>query len=128
MTLNIYYNHETGSAEGSLFWDDGESDFEDESGALKSNILLMNYELRNSEISASCFSPEGHSDSGCYFSLGPENNNDLEKIRIIGIEDFSASLNGDSLTVQDAIDTPNAKDIILNGVKINDEWKIILEF
>ena len=71
MTLNIYYNHETGSAKGSLFWDDGESDFEDESGALKSNILLMNYELRNSEISASCFSPEGHSDSSCYFSLDP---------------------------------------------------------
>ena len=88
----------------------------------------MNYELRNFEISASCFSPEGHSDSSCYFSLDPENNNDLEKIRIIGIDGFSASLNGDSLPVEDSVDAPNAKDIILKGVKINDEWKINLEF
>ena len=121
MALNIYYSD---SASGSLFWDDGESDFEEPSGTLKTNVLLMNYSLENNRISAECFSPEGHSGPDCYFSLEGSNNNELEKIRVIGAPNFTATLDGSSLTVQDA--GQNVQEILLDGVKINDQWNIDL--
>ena len=77
MTLTIYYSD--AGAEGSLFWDDGESELF-VNNALRKDMLYMRYTMTADSISASCFRESPGTD--CYFELPELLNNILEKVRL----------------------------------------------
>lgn len=123
MTLNIYFAGP--DAHGNLFWDDGESElFQDLT--LKENILMMDYKMTSTEITATCRVPEGILvNEDCYFQLKEEHNNVLEMIRIIGVDSsIIATIGGTVLDVERKTDIVH--EIRLNDVQINDQWTINL--
>jgi hypothetical protein len=80
--------------------------------------------MSSSAIISTCEFTAANGD--CYFEPFAENNNNLNEIIIIGVEEnLTATLNGTPLTV--VRDNLKQK-ILLQNVRINDQWNISINF
>ena len=105
ITLKVFYQD---GMTGSLFWDDGISQLG------SGEFIYMNYNLSGTTLAAVCAT-----DAGCDRDV--DFNVVLNEIQIIGKEITGATLGGTALNV-------NGNNIVLDGVKIGDEWSIELQY